>query len=245
MWPGAVEADVTQFNFFRDVAGLDVFGRTTYKPASSGDKDSANDKLDKGTGVLFHHPFNVLGVGEVSFLNKKTKEYYPASRQEMYYRDLTDVRAEHSALKPLRYVKFPRLHFDPDSSQIILFYWTNVPAIDLQTTIDELTKREADTGTDTTNDELNFSIVEKAAEPLLVSGSVDTSLQRILVFTKGRVFNLYDDQTGAIRHQPSTIIFERPRMLFRPDIFDVGNQGEPVLDVHPESSTFIEFFPIA
>ncbi len=200
------------------------------------------DALEVGTQVLFHHPFNPLNVGNLRFLNKTSNIFHADSKQALYYRDDKDLGTTGQPnLKPITFAKFPRIHYDQDSDQILLFYWTNVPAADLDTILEDFSSRES-SGEDVTNDEQNFSIVTKAAEPFTESGAIDDTLQRIFVFTKGELANLYDNETGSIRHQPSTFIFERPRMILKPGLFDDANTAEPVLDIHTGGqNVFLDF----
>jgi len=242
MWPGFVEEEVSPFGFYKTSVGtVDVlYGWVKFATA-----DNGVYVLEVGQQVLYHHPFNPLNIGQVRFLNKIDKTAHAVGKQALYYRDDKDLDSDgRPYLKPLRFVKFPKTFYDQDSDGLILIYWTNVPADELKTILDDFAVLEA-AGTDTTNDERNYTIITKAAEPFQDTGAVDSTLQRVMAYTKATVANLYDDQLGYVRYQPSTLIFDRPRLLLKPGAFDVNNTAEPVLDIHTGAGgIFLEFLPI-
>lgn len=223
IWPGFTDEDISPFEFFLDAEGTESFGSVIFLTPDESGTLQAGD-LEQGSDVLFHNPLNPLNAGRVRFTQ--------VTREILFYKDPL------GRLQPLRFVKFPEIHYDEDSNQISLFYWTNVPIADLEDIASE-------GGTGVTNSEQNFDIITKAAEPFLETGAIDETLQRVLVFTRGEQANLYDNRAGGptLVHRPSTFIFSRPQLVLRPGLFDESNTAEPVLDIHTGGATtkFLEF----
>jgi len=119
-------------------------------------------------------------------------------------------------LKLIKNAKFPRLVYDEDTDDVMLYYWTNVPYENLSNPVYD-----------------KFSILGTSDEPLSSDGSdIDDTLQRVMACARGSFYDLYDNIEGDIKSRRH-LIFERPQRYITPTKWVAGNDAEPVLDIHP------------